>query len=118
PRQPEQRAVLTAVKEYCERFLAWGAALDEGADGPVALLNRSRLLAGADTVDHEQERAAIGTFLREPSKELDFNHFKNLLDQPTALSDRLSPAGKYAGLFYEAARRFAEENYAVVPAEG
>ncbi|NNF57203.1 MAG: hypothetical protein HKN04_03090 [Rhodothermaceae bacterium] len=118
PRQPEQKAVLTAVKEYSERFLAWAAALDEGADGPVALLNRSRLLNGGDTVDHEQELAAIGTFLRESSKELDFNHFKNLLDQPTTLSDRLSPAGKYAGLFYEAARRFAEENYAVTPTPG
>ena len=118
PRQPEQKAVLTAVKEYCERFLSWAAALDEGADGPVALLNRSRLLNGGDTVDYEKELAAIGTFLREPSKELDFNHFRNLLDQPTTLSDRLSPAGKYAGLFYEAARRFAEENYAVTPATG
>jgi hypothetical protein len=115
PRQPEQRAVLAAVADYCARFLRWIAALDEGGDGPVALVNRGRLFSGAAPVDPEADLTAVGTFLREPSKERDFNHFKNLLDQPAHLSDQLSPAAKYAGLFYEAARRFSEENYTVVP---
>lgn len=115
PRRPEQKAVLTAVNEYAARFLRWITALDESGDGAVALVNQGRLFSGKDVVDPEAHLAAVGTFLREPSKERDFNHFKNLLDQPARLSDQLSPAAKYAGLFYEAARRFAEENYAVVP---
>ncbi len=115
PRQPEQRAVLMALEEYSRRFLQWAAALDEGAGGAVQLLDRGRALAGAGTVSHTDVPTAIGTLLREGSKALDFNRFKNLLDGAAPPSDQLSPAGKYAGLFYEAARRFTEENYDVVP---
>ena len=115
PRQPNQMAVLTALRDYSERYLRWIASLDEGPDGAVKLVRRDRLFGQGGFIGHARDLSAIGTFLHGPSQERDFNHFRNLLDAPIDLSDRLPPAAKYATLFYDAAERFAEDTYGLVP---
>ena len=115
PRQPEQMAVLTALRDYSMRFLRWIASMDEGPDGAVKLVRRDRLFGQGGFIGHARDLSAIGTFLHGPSQENDFNHFRNLLDAPIELSDRLPPAAKYATLFYDAANRFAEDTYGLVP---
>ena len=107
------------TSEYAQKWLRWLAAMDEGPDGDLHLLDGARLFQGGELVHHEADLGAVGSLLREGGKGNDFNHFRNLLDAAPAPSDTLHAAGRYVSLFYSVARQFAEDTYAITPpAEG
>ena len=53
--------------------------------------------------------------MRDPAKGQDFTAFLNVLNEINVGTDAMSPSDTFINLFYEAAQRFAEDNYALQP---
>lgn len=105
---------LEAIAVYCEKFLGWVSALDDDS-GQVQLVDNTKLLTpGADRriLDYTQYGASIGSFLKgDAGRGLQFHHFLNTLNELSLDDASMSTPSRYVGLFYEAAYRFASDNW-------
>jgi hypothetical protein len=107
---------LEGVAVYCEKFLTWVSAMDDDS-GQVQLVDHTKLLkAGtSDTgrvLDPKQFGAGIGSFLKgDAGRGLQFHHFLNELNELRLADASMSTPSKYVNLFYEAAYRFAQDNW-------
>jgi hypothetical protein len=109
-----QRQVLDVVGKYLQQFVAWAAALDQGATGGVLLFDAERLQQATNGAEPAANSATIGTLLRSTSKGQDFTAFKNVLNatdvrgKPT---EDVSNTDRWVNLFHRASRQFARDNY-------
>jgi hypothetical protein len=107
---------LEGVATYCEKFIAWISALDDES-GNVQLVDGARLLAPGSTdgkriVDYKQYGASIGALLKgDAGRGLQFHHFLNELNELKLDDASMSAPSRYVNLFYEAAYRFATDNW-------
>ena len=116
PREARSREALGYVGDYLQRYLTWLAGLDESADGIVRLAEAERFMdKGGDLLRHDAHPHAVGAIMRDRNQEKDFTAFLNVLNETQVGTESMSPSDTFINLFYEAAQRFAEDNYALPP---
>jgi hypothetical protein len=107
---------LEGIAVYCEKFLAWISAMDDES-GQVQLVDHTKLLApgtgdGRRPLDYRQYGASIGSFLKgDAGRGLGFHNFLNELNELRLNDASMTTPSRYVNLFYEAAYRFAQDNW-------
>jgi hypothetical protein len=103
---------LEGLAVYCDKFIGWISAMDDES-GQVQLVDHTKLLRGdGGLLDYRQYGASIGSFLKsDAGRGLQFHHFLNELNALRLTNASMSAASRYVNLFYEAALRFASDNW-------
>ena len=92
----------------------------DSENGNVLLVNRQKIVKGdvhvgawSDLVDPMENKLAIGTFLREESKQLGFEQMLHMLDQTVVNNRSISGANRFINLLYQGASAFCSSNYQI-----
>jgi len=118
-RAPENSTRIDTVSRLANWFLGWISAMDS-ENGNVLLVNRQKIVKGdvhvgawSDLVDPMENKLAIGTFLREESKQLGFEQMLHMLDQTVVNNRSISGANRFINLLYQGASAFCSSNYQI-----
>lgn len=128
PRHDENKAIYKDMDDYLSDFLYWIAAMDDGENGYVSLINKENLFEGninpegpVKLKDPRQYKANIGQVLKNTTtNNLNFDAFK-VRGLQEAFTDAgaegqnqtINAGSKYLNLFYYAASRFNDSNLVV-----